>query len=86
MVGRAKGRSMMAETTRLPDELVAHQDPGDGQAGEGVDHRHEHRADERQLEGGQRLGLVTLSQKPCQPPVKALVTTAATGSRTSRLR
>ncbi len=83
MVGSAKGRSMTALDQRLAPEVVAHEHEGDGQAGNGVDDRHDGRHGQRQFEGGHRLGWVTAVQKALQPLLKALVRRAASGRRTS---
>ena len=54
--GQREGQVDDRADERLAPEVVTHQHEGDGQAGDGVDDGHQEGGDERQLEGGHRLG------------------------------
>ena len=67
----------------LAAEVVAHEHEGDGQARDRVDHRHDGGDGQRELQRRDRLRLLTAAQNSDQPPLNALVMTAATGNSTS---
>ena len=87
IVGSAKGRSMIALTIALPGKRSRTRTQAISVPDHRVDRGHDERHAERELERGQRLGLVTTSQKPpTGRPRRALATTAASGSSTITLR
>ena len=67
MVGRAKGRSMIAFTVRLPRKSSTDQDPRDQRPGDAVDRGDRERGAELSFSAATDCGLVTTSQKLAEP-------------------